>query len=109
MTSDRRAGLRGILLAHVQHEGVGPAAAANGDIDTGRNCAGLRRRLDGGNEIGGERVIAGAKVTITNPATGFDRIVTTDGSGSFTIPLLQPGTYTLLFEREGFTRVQVPK
>src|SRR5437016_5661258 len=53
-------------------------------------------------------VIASARVTITNPSTDFERIVTTDGSGSFTIPLLQPGTYTLLFEREGFTRVQVP-
>jgi len=53
-------------------------------------------------------VVPGVKVTITNPSTGFERIVTTDGSGSFTIPLLQPGTYELLFERDGFTRVQVP-
>ncbi len=55
-----------------------------------------------------DAVVPGAAVTITNTATGARRNVTTDESGTFTIPLLQPGTYTLLFEREGFTRVQVP-
>lgn len=51
--------------------------------------------------------IPGAKVTITNPATGVERQATTNASGSFTIPLLQPGEYTVLVERDGFTRLQL--
>ncbi len=51
--------------------------------------------------------IPGVTVTITNPATGFERIITTDDSGSFNSPLLQPGSYTLLVEAQGFRRSQV--
>src|SRR5438105_580641 len=39
-------------------------------------------------------VIAGCKITITNPATGLERTVVTNESGTFTIPLLPPATYT---------------
>jgi len=39
--------------------------------------------------------IPGATLTITNPATGFSRTITSSGSGAYTIPGLQPGTYQL--------------
>src|SRR5688500_3226610 len=52
-------------------------------------------------------VIPGVNVTVNNPATGLRRSVVTNDSGSFTIPLLPPGEYTVLVERDGFTRVQL--
>lgn len=52
-------------------------------------------------------IIPGAKVTITRPETGLESTVVTNNSGSFTIPLLPPGEYTVHVEREGFTRVQL--
>ena len=52
-------------------------------------------------------VIPGAKITVTHDATAQVRHATTNDSGSFSIPLLPPGEYTVLVEREGFTRVQL--
>jgi hypothetical protein len=37
--------------------------------------------------------LPGATVTVTNAATGFTRSVTTDGTGSFSLPGLPVGTY----------------
>src|SRR5437016_11680762 len=51
--------------------------------------------------------VAGASVTLSNTATGFERKVTTNGEGSFTIPLLPPSNYTLTVDREGFATAQV--
>ncbi len=51
--------------------------------------------------------IPGAKVTITDPATGIERIVTTDNSGAFVVSLLRPSSYSLLVEGQGFKRVQL--
>src|SRR5690606_37724086 len=44
------------------------------------------------------RAEAGARVTITNPATGFTRTVTAGEDGSYRLPLLPPGTYTVQAE-----------
>ena len=52
-------------------------------------------------------VIPDAAVTMHNRATSLKRTATTNDSGSFSIPLLPPGEYTVLVEREGFTRVQL--
>lgn len=52
-------------------------------------------------------VVPGALVTLTDTARGFERSVTTNSDGSFSIPLLQPGNYTLLVAREGFASAQV--
>ena len=52
-------------------------------------------------------VIPGAAIAVVNEATSFKRTARTNESGSFTIPLLPPGEYTVLVEREGFTRVQL--
>ena len=44
-------------------------------------------------------VVPGAKVTVTNRATGLSRTVITDASGAFTLPLLPVGTYSLTVEQ----------
>jgi hypothetical protein len=51
-------------------------------------------------------VIPGVRITIANPATGLERNVQTDSSGTYIIPLLPPGTYTITAEQTGFKRVQ---
>jgi hypothetical protein len=48
-------------------------------------------------------VIAGAKVTATNVATGLVRSTNTTGSGDYTIPNLSPGTYDVKVEAAKFT------
>src|SRR5690606_32055730 len=44
---------------------------------------------------------AGAQVTVVNPSTGFSRTVTADSQGTYRIPFLPIGTYTLQASREG--------
>lgn len=56
-------------------------------------------------ETGG--LIPNATVSITDPAKGLKRTVTTNQSGSFTVPLLPPSTYTVLVEQSGFRTVQL--
>ncbi len=47
-------------------------------------------------------VVAGVNVTALNTATGLSSTVTTTGAGTYVIPLLPVGTYTLTFQKEGF-------
>src|SRR5262249_39045228 len=54
-----------------------------------------------------EAAIAGAQVMVTNNATGLKRQATTGSSGSFTIPLLPPGAYTVTVENQGFTTAEI--
>lgn len=49
-------------------------------------------------------VVANAKVTITNLATGITKNTTTSSSGDFTVPYLQPGTYKVEVESPGFQK-----
>ncbi len=53
-------------------------------------------------------VIAGAKVTVTNLATGQTRTVNTDSKGSYQVSLLPPGNYSVHIEAQGFKSVDVP-
>ena len=46
-----------------------------------------------------------AKVTILSVETGEQRTLTTNGSGAFTAQLLNPGTYTVSVEANGFKQV----
>jgi hypothetical protein len=46
--------------------------------------------------------VPGAKVELTQKETGFDRTATTDGSGSYRFEALQPGTYTVIVNKENF-------
>ena len=48
-------------------------------------------------------VIAGAKVTLTNTATGVSAVRTTDGSGGYEFITVRVGTYLVTAEKEGFS------
>jgi Carboxypeptidase regulatory-like domain/TonB dependent receptor len=52
-------------------------------------------------------VIPGAEIIITNPATGLQRRLVTDGEGSFSFPLLPPARYDVRVERAGFAPVEI--
>src|SRR5207244_9426038 len=53
-------------------------------------------------------IITGVSISVQNDATSLVRTSTTNESGTFTIPLLQPGTYTVTARANGFTRAQFP-
>lgn len=46
--------------------------------------------------------VANAKVTIRNEGTGFERIVSSNESGFYTVTNLPPGYYTVIVEMTGF-------
>ena len=50
-------------------------------------------------------VLPGAAVEVTNTDTGISQRLTTNGSGYFEAPLLQPGTYQVTVSLDGFKRV----
>lgn len=47
-------------------------------------------------------VVPGAKVTVTNPATGFTRETRSGETGDFAVTLLPAGTYKVSVEAQGF-------
>lgn len=47
-------------------------------------------------------VVAGATVTVKNTQTNVTATVTTNDSGAYTVPLLQPGSYNLTATSSGF-------
>jgi hypothetical protein len=51
-------------------------------------------------------VISGAKVIITNTATGISRTLTTTAAGDYNAPNLEPGPYTVTAEAPSFKRTQ---
>jgi len=54
-------------------------------------------------------VISAAKVTITNQDTGVtERTITTGSQGTFSAPLLQPGTYRVEVTATGFSKTAAP-
>jgi hypothetical protein len=55
-----------------------------------------------GTVSGPDGVIAGAKVVITDNQTGKERMVTTTGEGTFSVPQLDSGTYTVKVTAPGF-------
>ena len=50
--------------------------------------------------------IAGAMVTVTDVARGVSRPLTADSVGAYSAPNLQPGTYTVRAEANGFQATQ---
>ena len=50
-------------------------------------------------------VIPGATVTVRNVEMGIDRSYTTNGSGLYTAPFLQPGRYEVTAEGKGFAKI----
>src|SRR5215831_10749698 len=53
-----------------------------------------------------DSAIIGAAVTITNAKTGNKRVVTTNESGGFSVPALQPDIYTIKIEHGGFRSLE---
>src|SRR5262245_51628079 len=51
-------------------------------------------------------LVPGARVTITNPATGLTRTVVTDSNGGYVFPLLPVGSYSLSVEQTGFRKYE---
>ncbi|MGA8762058.1 MAG: TonB-dependent receptor [Candidatus Sulfotelmatobacter sp.] len=49
-------------------------------------------------------VVANAKVTISNTATGVSRILETNSTGEYVAPSLDPGNYTIEAEASGFKK-----
>jgi hypothetical protein len=47
-------------------------------------------------------LVPGATVTISNPATGFSRTITTNDEGTYVAPNLPSGDYTIDVEAQGF-------
>ena len=50
-------------------------------------------------------VIPGARITVTNTATGAEREAVSDSAGLYDVPLLQPGTYKIAVQKEGFRQL----
>ena len=53
-------------------------------------------------------VVADAAVTVRNTETGIAREVRTNREGNYVVTLLQPGTYRVTVEREGFKKAFQP-
>ena len=62
--------------------------------------------IEGTIKDGSGGVLPGVTVTITNTDTGALRVVVTNQAGLFRAPLLPLGTYKVLFEIQGFTKLQ---
>jgi hypothetical protein len=52
-------------------------------------------------------VVPNAKVTISNPSTGYKRDFTTDASGSYGFPQLLPGEYKIEAGAAGFATTEI--
>jgi hypothetical protein len=50
-------------------------------------------------------VVPGVNITVVNTATNFTSTVETNAEGVFRVPSLQPGTYRITFEAQGFRRL----
>src|SRR5712692_8761080 len=50
--------------------------------------------------------VPAAKVTVSNPATGFTQTVESGGNGSYSFVYLVPGRYSVTTEKEGFRRAE---
>jgi len=51
-------------------------------------------------------VVVGAKVSLTNPGTGFSQSTTTDNLGAYQFLQIPPGTYTLTVSMAGFATIK---
>jgi hypothetical protein len=51
--------------------------------------------------------LPGATVTATNRATGAQRVVVSDADGTYRVPDLDPGRYSVTFELSSFQKVQL--
>lgn len=52
-----------------------------------------------------QAAVPGAKVTVKNPATGLVRVTATGDAGTYAVPELPVGDYTVTVEKQGFSTV----
>jgi hypothetical protein len=52
--------------------------------------------------------LPGVRITVTNTETNVSRVVVANSSGEYVVTELQPGTYTVVTEREGFKKAVQP-
>src|ERR1700761_1820122 len=52
-------------------------------------------------------VVPGAQITVHAVATGTDRVVKSDDAGTYTVPSLQPGEYSVVVESSGFAKYTI--
>jgi hypothetical protein len=80
------------------------AAAIGGTIfaqvDTSATIRGLISDTSGG-------AVVGAAVTVRNVATGEERSTVSDSNGSYSLPSLVPGTYSVVVTHPGFKRSEI--
>jgi hypothetical protein len=50
--------------------------------------------------------LASAEVTVTDPSNGFSRSTVSTSSGTYSLPLLPPGTYNMTVKAKGFATVE---
>jgi hypothetical protein len=79
--------------------GVGVLALITCSIAAGQSERGT---ITGAVRDASGSVIPGATVTITNDATSVKIDTTTNATGEFAVPSLQPGVYTIRVEKTGF-------
>lgn len=89
---------RRALVAMVAASVLGLSVPASAQLTRG-SISGTVRDTTGG-------FLPGATVTITNNATGLVRSTTTDGNGFYRVAGLDPGTYTVRLELQGFKVVE---
>jgi len=76
--------------------------------------SGLRAQAPGTGAIAGEvsdpsgAVLPNAHVSVVCKQTGFNRMTTTTAEGSFRVPLLQPGDYSVVVDAAGFKQHSLP-
>src|SRR5579859_1953516 len=61
--------------------------------------------LNGGVADATGALVQGVRVSVTNVDTGVRRETTTNESGLYEFPLLQPGAYNLVAQKEGFKQI----
>jgi hypothetical protein len=54
-----------------------------------------------------QALVTGVNITALNLSDAVQRRAVTDGNGRFVIPLLSPGRYHLIAERDGFTTLEI--
>lgn len=69
----------------------------------------IRSTVNGRVTDSSNAAVPATAITITNLATNQKRVTETSAIGDYVLPQLEPGTYTLVAEREGFRREVIRK
>jgi hypothetical protein len=97
MNSTKNWVLRGLILALALALAFAPSVSAQ---TSGSNLAGRVQDKDGG-------PLPGVTITATNTETGLDRSGTSGPDGTFLLPSVPIGTYTVRAELDGFAPVNI--